>query len=457
RRALRYDPAVAFGRDTRSLDSLILLPERQAVGAHFDDRNALVLFRYLALLTAIYLLALIGLAAEGEYQRMAVIGAALILARLVVMLRDRPTLERRFRPILYSTLVLQPLLARVAAWATDHPYSPLDVFLPLPLLFFRLPSIVLFPILGLLWGLSAGRDLLVAALGDAPIQVAPLLGLTAYTIAILLISQSQTRKRHLDFLIGWRREHQRHRERQRMRDELDDARRIQLSMLPRSDPSSTWLDAAGISIPASEVGGDYYEYFRVSETRQAVVVADVAGHGVASGLLLAGVRSCLYLLQETQLQPREVLEKIDRVVRATTGKRDFVTMIYALFDHDQRKVVVSAAGHPPILHYVAATGQVEEIGLQALPLGTSLPRQIDEVEVSFGEGDLFLAVTDGIAETVDGRGNVYGTERLGDKLRTTHHDRSAREIRDTMLGDVWSFKADGEQTDDITLVVVKMR
>lgn len=453
---------MAFGRDLRSLDALILLPEERAARAHFDDLNARVLFRFLAFVTAAYLLALVALLAEGAHRRLAVVAAALVLARVVVALRDRPLLERHFRPILYATLLAQPALVRLAGWSEASSFGPLDVVLPLPLLVFHLPSSVLLAILGALWSLSAGRDLLASVFGDAALHTLPILGLTAYHAGIFFASQARTRKRQFDLQSDWRREQQRHRERLRMREELDEARRIQLSMLPRSDPSTPWLDIAGISIPASEVGGDYYEYFRVSDTRQAVVVADVAGHGVASGLLLAGVRSCLYLLQETPpgdeaLHPREVLEKIDRVVRATTGRREFVTMLYALFDLDRRTVTVSAAGHPPLLRYVAATGRVEEIGPHALPLGTVLRRAIEEVEVPFESGDIFLALTDGVAETVDGRGHVYGGERLGEKLRQTAHDRRAKELRDTLLGDVWRFKADGEQTDDITLVVIKIR
>ena len=82
---------------------------------------------------------------------------------------------------------------------------------------------------------------------------------------------------------------------------------------------------------------------------------------------------------------------------------------------------------------------------------------LTEKTVGFSRGDIFLFHTDGIAETLDGRQDLYGNERLAHRLRATAHDRSAREIRDTLLGDVWNFKGDGEQTDDITMVVVKVR
>ncbi|MEM6796539.1 MAG: PP2C family protein-serine/threonine phosphatase, partial [Acidobacteriota bacterium] len=426
-----------------------------AVRAFFDDLNKLVLFRLLTLVTLSSIIGLLIMAAEGYYAQMAAPVVSLLLVRILHSLRERPFLERHFRTVLIAYLFLQALLVRVIF--LDQVYSPVDFVLPALLLIFRLSEGQTATLLGAWWATSAGRDLITSALGERQLEAAMLLGVTVVVFSVFAIGGTLTKKRRQEFLIGWRREQQRHRERLRMREELDDARRIQLSMLPRSDPSSPWLDMAGISIPASEVGGDYYEYFQVDDSRQAVVVADVAGHGVASGLLLAGVRSCLYLLKETPHQPSDVLGKLDRMVRATTGRRQFVTMIYALFDREAHRVTISAAGHPPLLHYVAATGEVHEVGPQALPLGTSLVKTIEEIEVDFQPDDIFLAVTDGIAETVDSRGSLYGAERLAQKLKSTSHDRGAKEIRDTLLGDVWTFKADGEQTDDITLVVIKIR
>ncbi|MEM8995577.1 MAG: PP2C family protein-serine/threonine phosphatase [Acidobacteriota bacterium] len=439
----------------RSLDDLIALSEPDAVKAAFDDRNRAVLFRFLTVFTLGSVAALLILAADGQYWAMGAAGASLVMARLLHSLDERPILDRHFRALLLGWLLVQFVLIRLPT--IELVYHPFDTLLPILLLFFRLTGGQLAALLGLWWSLSAGRDLVMSTLNQGAVNLPALLGITLLGVAVFSIGSALTKRRRREFVSGWRREHQRHRERLRMREELDDARRIQLSMLPRSDPASPWLDMAGISIPASEVGGDYYEYFRVDESRQAVVVADVAGHGVASGLLLAGVRSCLYLLKEMPQRPRDVLSKLDRVVRETTGRRQFVTMLYALFDRERKRLTLSAAGHPPLLRYVAATGEVEEVGPHALPLGTALVQDIQEIEVPFDSDDIFLAVTDGIAETVNSRGEVYGAGRLAERLRSTAHDRGAKEIRDTLLGDVWSFKADGEQTDDITLVVVKIR
>lgn len=446
------------GTQRRSLDELILLPEESAVRAFFNDLDRVVLTRLLVLVAAGSIIGMVWLLVEGHIRMLVAPVVALITVRVLFGASDKPFFERHFRAILLVYLFSHLIGLRLLIYAHwQDVYLMVDFILPLALLFFSLRQSHLLLLLGPVWSASAGRDLFNAIVSDSSVTVVYLVATSAVSIFVFFWVSRQTQKRRQDFLLVWRREHQRNRERHRMREELDEARRIQLSMLPRSDPSSDFFDMAGISIPASEVGGDYYEYFRAENDRQAVVIADVAGHGVASGLLLAGVRSCLYLLKDSPRRPAEVLELLDRVVRETTGRREFVTMLYALFDPVSREVSLSSAGHPPLIQYSAKTGEVEEYQLPSLPLGTRLQRTIEEKTITGEKGDIFLLYTDGIAETVNQHGEVYGNQRLGQRLKAIAHDRSAKEIRDTLLGDVWSFKADGEQTDDITLVVAKIK
>ena len=302
-----------------------------------------------------------------------------------------------------------------------------------------------------------GRDAAEALLSTAELNYGFVIAQTVVTMLVYSFVSDQTRRQRSAFLIDWRRALHLHRERRRMQEELDDARKIQLSMLPRSEPKLDWLETAGISIPANEVGGDYYGYFTLSPTRQVIVVADVAGHGVASGLMLSAVRGCLHLLHESPVEPVDVLAKIDRMLRQTSAQRAFVTLCYALFDYEARSLTISSAGHPPVLCLRDATGEIEEVALHALPLGTRIGSSPRQRTVSIAENDVFMMFTDGIAETVNTRGDVYGDRRLRERLGGMSARRSAREIRDTVLGDVWSFKGDGTQLDDITVVVAKVR
>ena len=286
------------------MDELILLPEDQAIRAFFDDLDRIVLLRLLIVVAGFSVISIIALLVEGLPLWLIAPGVALVLVRTMFSASRHRFFERHFRPILLGYLLLHLAGFRLLAllkW--PDVYLGFDYFLPLVLIFFCLRQLHCFLLLVPLWGFSGGRDLVSALLGISTVEVLPLIAVSSVCAAVFFWVGRQTQKRRRDFLLVWRREHQRHRERHRMQGELDEARRIQLSMLPRSDPSHRFFDIAGISIPASEVGGDYYEYFQSHDDSQAVVIADVAGHGVASGLLLAGVRSCLYLLKDSAHRP----------------------------------------------------------------------------------------------------------------------------------------------------------
>lgn len=438
------------------MDQLILLPEGEASRNYFDSQNSRVLYRLLLVFLAWSALEALLWIADGEYLQAGRSIVSLALIRWLYAIRDRAFLVRHFRPILLVYLSLQLLALRLLDFDPAAGLQPQDFVLPWFLVFFRLPRAQAALPLAVLWAASSGRSLLAIAWTGQPPAFWSIAGQAIIFMIVLSWVHRATRRRQSEFLDTWRREHRRHREQSRMREELDDARKIQLSMLPPGDPKIPWLDVAGISIPASEVGGDYYDYFTVSPFQQTVIVADVAGHGVASALLLSGIRSCLYLLHESPHDPVEILTKLDRMVRQTTASRLFVTMLYVLFNHDRQELTYSAAGHPPLLHYRADRHDVEEVGFEALPLGTALGNSLRQGTVPFQRDDIFLLYTDGIAETVNSRQDLYGNEKLRARLRATSHDRSAKEIRDTLLGDVWNFKGDGEQTDDITIVVVKV-
>jgi sigma-B regulation protein RsbU (phosphoserine phosphatase) len=241
-----------------------------------------------------------------------------------------------------------------------------------------------------------------------------------------------------------------------MVEEVEYARRIQLSMLPQGAPNVEWMDFAAASLPATEVGGDYYDYFPLPDGRLALVIGDVAGHGVASGLLLSGVRSCLYLLEDEIAEPVRILARLTTMVRRTTDRRTYVTLLCAVIDPAEGSLTVAAAGHPPVMLYRAATREIVEVGNGAPPLGTFLAARYEEVRQPLARGDVLLFYTDGLTETLNDQGNLYGTDRLIRAFSRAAESRSPRAIRDALLGDLSSFKGDRDQEDDTTLVVVRL-
>src|SRR5207249_83659 len=115
-----------------------------------------------------------------------------------------------------------------------------------------------------------------------------------------------------------------------------------------------WADVAGVSLPATEVGGDYYDYF-VVDGRLAIVCGDVAGHGLASGITLSALRSGFTLLRDQLLDPAHVLDRLQEVVTQSSHRRMMVTISVRLLDPETHMATMASAGHPPLLHIHAGT------------------------------------------------------------------------------------------------------
>lgn len=242
------------------------------------------------------------------------------------------------------------------------------------------------------------------------------------------------------------------REQVRMRNELQYAREVQLAMLPERSPSVDWLDVAGSSLPATEVGGDYYDYF-VDHDSIVIVCADVAGHGLGSGIVLASLRSGFILLRESLRDPAAVLQRLGDLVEQTSRRRMLATAAVVRLDRTSRRAIIASAGHPPVI--VRQAGKTEAIELFAPPLGVRLPYRVPSREIAFNSGDVFVLHSDGVYESQNVAGEIYGLDRLARVLRSLDH-ASAAEIRDVILKDLEAFRGGSVQQDDVTLVVARV-
>src|SRR3954454_8369617 len=439
-----------------TLDELVLSPEPLAVQRHFDARNYRV-FRWLMVLVFFCSLAGIGIATDRHdgfglavYILDAVAGVALFI------LRGRDAFARNFRQILLVYLFGQLLVLKLATSPARDGGHVLFVLVPFLLLLFRLRASEHLMLYAALW-VTAVFPLGWIGVRAATIDQDGLVLISVITVICLSTALGVTQLDRKRFLAVWRKEHSRHRERTRMREEIDYARKIQLSMLPQSGPQLGWMDLAAASLPATEVGGDYYEYFKLSDSKLVLVIGDVAGHGLATGLLLSGVRSCLYLLEEYLATPQRVFERLNHMVRRTTDKRTYMTLLCAVLDREAGTMTLVSAGHPPVLVRDGKTGRFEEVGEGAPPLGTFLEASYEPVQRPIAPGDLLVFYTDGLVEARNNQDQDYGDARLQRAVDRAANSRTVREIRDAILGDLSNFKGDQEQADDMTVVVVRLR
>jgi phosphoserine phosphatase RsbU/P len=248
----------------------------------------------------------------------------------------------------------------------------------------------------------------------------------------------------------------REKEERRIREEIRDARQLQLGMLPTGSLVFHGVDVSAICLPANEVGGDYYDYFALPGSKLGLAVGDVAGHGLASGVVLYGVRSCLHLLQDELGTPGAVLTRLDRMQRATSP-RMLVTLLLLALDPSTGWVTLASAGHPPAIHYSASSSEVHEVGKGAPPLGTRLEPHYEETRVLLAPGDTLVLYTDGLAEAMNHKAEQFGESRLGAAVASACRQESARDVREALLVDLANFKGDVQPADDVTLVVLRWK
>jgi phosphoserine phosphatase RsbU/P len=242
-------------------------------------------------------------------------------------------------------------------------------------------------------------------------------------------------------------------ERRHLERELAIAREIQLSFLPKSDPVVPGFDLAGTTRPHDEVGGDYYDFIRVSETRLGIAIADVAGKGIPAALLMAGFRMSLLAEIRNEFALRAVMRKVNSLVFESTDRHKFVTAFYGLLDFRNRVLTFSNAGHnPPIL--LRADGTIVNLVDGGVALGVLAEAHYEERPIAIRPGDVLVLYTDGVSEAMSPHEEQFGTRRIEQSIQR-RAAQSSKEILQGLVADVLEFTGERGADDDLTLIVLK--
>ncbi|HEX7705319.1 MAG TPA: SpoIIE family protein phosphatase [Thermoanaerobaculia bacterium] len=273
----------------------------------------------------------------------------------------------------------------------------------------------------------------------------------AVTIVSLALGALASRRLRDQTLDDWQDRRVQAREQLRMRDELQFAREVQLSMVPVVAPSLSWIELAGTSLPATEVGGDYYDYL-TSDDAVTIVTGDIAGHGLASGIVLASLRAGFMLLRDSLDQPSLVLRRLSDLVAETSRRRMLATAAVLRIDRRSSRAVIASAGHPPVIF--CRDGKARFIELFSPPLGVRLPHEIPSLALDVKSGDVFVLHSDGAYETQNEAGDSFGLDRLASLAATCN--LSAPDIRDAIVASLATFRQGTAQSDDVTIVVARV-
>jgi serine phosphatase RsbU (regulator of sigma subunit) len=251
-------------------------------------------------------------------------------------------------------------------------------------------------------------------------------------------------------------------EKQRLEEELRIARQIQMSLLPQGAVSHPGLRIAALCLPATEVGGDYYDLLPLSESRLGVLVADVSGKGTSAALYMAELKGLVLSLSRIHDSPARLLAEANRILAANMDSRSFVTMTYAIVDSTARTMRYARAGHNPILHLEAATGRTHVLAPPGLGLGLDpgdrFEQILEERVVPLRSGDVFLFFTDGLTEAMNERSELFGELRLRELLESDAEGGGlpVAELKERILGEIRRFVGTAAPQDDMTLVILKV-
>jgi serine phosphatase RsbU (regulator of sigma subunit) len=236
--------------------------------------------------------------------------------------------------------------------------------------------------------------------------------------------------------------------------ELALARNLQKSLLPNDLPSGEGIEFATLFEPSAAIGGDYFDVLRLSPREIAVVIADVSGHGLSTGLRMAMLKAALVILFEQTRDPAEILDRLDAVVRGNADSRYFVTATIGIIDLKAGKLYLTNAGHPPTYHLRA--GKVDEIMLPGSALG-GLGHRYGRAEIALQPGDIVVWLSDGLIEATNSADDPFGYEQV---LRALADDGTgvpdtATAVRDRLLAAVARHAEGQPPTDDRTLVALR--
>lgn len=242
-------------------------------------------------------------------------------------------------------------------------------------------------------------------------------------------------------------------EKERMERELQVAANIQLSILPDILPAPPRFDFGARIDPARQVGGDFYDVFRVSENKVAVLIGDVADKGVPSAIFMARAHALIAAEAESYENPGDVLRKANAHITRLEKATQFVTVLYGILDVDNGEFTYARAGHEPPL-MLLPDGSVERLPYETgMALGLWDEIVLDEQTIVVPPGSTLVLYTDGMTDCRNPNGEPFGLERIHRSLSTCP-GTSAQEVCNFLLQRLKDYQQGAMQDDDVTLVAV---
>jgi sigma-B regulation protein RsbU (phosphoserine phosphatase) len=245
-------------------------------------------------------------------------------------------------------------------------------------------------------------------------------------------------------------------EKERYAKEMEIAKEIQDNFLPEFTPTIPGIELAATTLPAMEIGGDLYDFIPVQTNLWGLAIADVSGKGVSAALFMALCSTVIRVSGGAEADPSVVLERANQLIYADGRSSMFITIFYGVLDPANRKFSYVNAGHNPPMLVRGTPPEVRTLEEgRCIALGVVPEVTITCSELALECGDLIVMYTDGVTEAFNPQDEEFGEERLMKYLKM-HRNDPVREIINGLVDEVRSFCGSRAQSDDITLVIVRV-
>ncbi len=239
----------------------------------------------------------------------------------------------------------------------------------------------------------------------------------------------------------------------RLQEEVRLVSQIQIELLPKAPPDVNGYDIAGRNLPARMVGGDYFDFISIAESRMCVAVGDVSGKGLPASLLMANLQATLRGQAHRDPVPISCLKRCNSMLFHSTNPEHFVTLFFGLLDLENHELTFCNAGHNyPLLFSAGVPPRLLETG--GVVLGVIKEYRFEQETVRLSPGDVLVIYSDGITEAMDSTEIEFGESRLNEII-TTHLDDPAEDLIGRVFEAVKAHAGGHPQSDDMTMVVIK--
>jgi len=247
-------------------------------------------------------------------------------------------------------------------------------------------------------------------------------------------------------------------ERERLLRELEIARSVQLKFLPNYTPQIPHFEISAFCQPAWEVGGDYYDFFKIDETRWGIAIGDVSNKGVSAAFYMTMVKGFLKSITIHHRKPADVLVESNTLFYENVERGHFISMIFGILDPESGVFTFSRAGHNPLLLLLEGTADGHWLTPEGMAIGMApsakFKSTIREESIQFKPGDTLVLYTDGYPEAMNSQSKEFGEENL-EKLIKKYIHLSPREIISKLEEKIKEWEGNQTALDDRTVIVMK--